>query len=132
MKNLLFVLCFGLLVGCGASAKSASTGAGTGTQVTANAPASQLLPPHMANIKGESFDGEVPITMNIGETYIFTGDSKGWQVATVTPELVHVEQGGTKDTYETNPGFTALAAGKAVITVTSPTNTILTVMVTIK
>lgn len=138
MKKFLLVLCLGVLVACGATAKPASNGGDT-TATTApvapaatDVPASQALPPHMATIKGEAFDGDVPISMKVGETYVFTGDSKGWQVATINPELVQVAQGGTKGTFETNPGFTALAAGKAVVTVTSPANTILTVMVTIE
>jgi hypothetical protein len=99
---------------------------------TTNTPAASTLPPHMATIKGEDFSGDVPVTMKVGEFYVFTGDSKGWVIDTQNPELVKVEQGGTKDTYETNPGFQAIAAGRAVITMTSPANTILTVMVTIE
>lgn len=95
-------------------------------------PVASALPPHMATIKGDAFDGDVPITMKVGEFYVFTGDSTGWVVDTQNPELVKVEQGGVKDTYETNPGFQAIADGRAVVTVTSPTNVILTVMVTIE
>ena len=129
MKKLLLVLCLSVLVACGATANPASNG---GDIAATAAPAAQALPPRMANIKGEAFDGDVPVSMKVGETYVFTGDSKGWQVDTVNPELVEVKQGGTQDSYETNPGFVALAAGKAVVTVTSPANTILTIMVTIE
>ncbi len=102
-------------------------------QVTDNKePVASALPPHMATIKGEAFDGDVPITMKVGEFYVFTGDSAGWIVDTQNPELVKVEQGGVKDTYETNPGFQAIADGRAVVTITSPNNVILTVMVTIE
>ena len=138
MKKFLLVMCVGLLVACGSastpadnSGDPAATAAPDAPAATA-APAAQALPPHMANIKGEAFEGDVPVTMKVGETYVFTGDSKGWQVGTQNPELVQVVQGGTQDTYETNPGFTALASGQAIITVTSPTNAILTVMVTIE
>ena len=138
VKKLLLVMCLGVLVACGATAKPASNGGDTAATAAPDAPAAtaapaaQALPPHMANIKGEAFDGDVPISMKVGETYVFTGESKGWQVATINPELIEVKQGGTQDTYETNPGFVALAAGKAVVTVTSPANTILTVMITIE
>jgi len=147
VKKLLLVMCLGVLVACGATAKPASNGGDTAATAAPDAPAAtaapdapaataapaaQALPPHMANIKGEAFDGDVPISMKVGEAYVFTGESKGWQVATINPELVEVKQGGTQDTYETNPGFVALAPGKAVVTVTSPANTILTVMITIE
>lgn len=137
MKKLLLVLCVGLLVACGSEATPAATNgdsaaAAPDAPAATAAPAAQALPPLMANIKGEAFDGDVPVTMKVGETYVFTGDSKGWQVGTQNPELVEIAQGGTQGTFETNPGFTAKAAGLAIITVTSPTDTILTVMVTIK
>ena len=135
MKKLLLVLCLGVLVACGETDKPASNGGDTAATAAPDAPAAtaaQALPPYMAAIKGEAFDGDVPVSMKVGETYVFTGDSKGWQVDTINPELVEVKQGGTQDTYETNPGFVALAAGKAVVTVTSPANTILTIMVTIE
>jgi hypothetical protein len=138
VKMFLLVLCVGLLVACGSEATPAdnsgdpaATAAPDAPAATA-APAAQALPPLMANIKGEAFDGDVPVTMKVGETYVFTGDSKGWQVGTQNPELVEIAQGGTQGTFETNPGFTAKAAGLAIITITSPTDTILTVMVTIK
>jgi hypothetical protein len=141
VKKLLLVLCLGVLVACGETDKPASNGGDTAATAAPDAPAAtaapaapaaQALPPYMAAIKGEAFDGDVPVNMKVGETYVFTGDSKGWQVDTINPELVEVKQGGTQDTYETNPGFVALAAGKAVVTVTSPANTILTIMVTIE
>lgn len=138
MKKFLLVVCLGVLVACGSTAKPASNGGDTAATAAPDAPAAtaapaaQALPPHMANIKGEVFDGDVPISMKVGETYVFTGDSKGWKVDTQNPELVQVAQGGTQGTFETNPGFTAIAAGKAIVTVTSPTNTILTVMITIE
>jgi hypothetical protein len=132
VKKLLLVLCLGVLVACGETDKPASNGGDTAATAAPDAPAAQALPPYMAAIKGEAFDGDVPVSMKVGETYVFTGDSKGWQVDTINPELVEVKQGGTQDTYETNPGFVALAAGKAVVTVTSPANTILTIMVTIE
>lgn len=133
MKKLLFVLALGLLVACGATAKPDNNGGDT-TAATAvpDAPAAQALPPRIATIKGEVFDGDVPVNMSVGETYVFGGESKGWTIDTQNPELVQVVQGGTQDTYETNPGFTALAVGKAIVTVTSPANTILTVMITIE
>lgn len=115
------------LAACGSNANSPAQ-----PQATDQAPAASALPPHMANIKGEAFDGDVPVTMKVGEFYVFTGESKGWIVETQNPELVKVEQGGTKDTYETNPGFEAIGVGRAVVTITSPTNTILTIMVTIE
>ena len=116
MNKFLLLLCVGLLVACGAPTK----------------PPTQVLPPHMVNIKGEAFDGAAPNTMKVGEFYVFTGDSKGWIVSTSTPELVQIEQGGTKDTYETNPGFSALKAGNAIVTVTSPANTVFTLTITIE
>jgi len=139
VKRFLLVVCLGMLVACGSTAKPASnTGDTTATTAapdapaTTAAPAAQALPPHMATIKGQAFDGDVPVTMKVGEAYVFTGDSKGWQVDTQNPELVQIAQGGTKGTFETNPGFTAIAKGQAIITVTSPTNTILTVIITIQ
>lgn len=99
---------------------------------TSNTSNSSALPPHMATIKGVDFDGEVPVTMKVGEFYVFTGESKGWVIDTQNPELVKISQGGTKDTYETNPGFQAIAVGRAVVTLTSPKNDLLTIMVTIE
>ena len=107
------------LSACGATAPAPDNG-------------SQALPPIMIAIAGEGISGDVPVSVKVNDTVVFTGESKGWTVETSTPDLVTVSQGGTQDTYETNPGFVALAAGKAVVTVTSPANTILTIMVTIE
>jgi hypothetical protein len=133
MKHWLYIaLCVGFLsslVACGSSNQVSEQP--NEPNATSEVVAS-TLPPHMATIKGDVFEGEVPVTMKVGEFYVFTGESKGWIVETQNPELVKVEQGGTKDTYETNPGFQAIGQGRAVVTVTSPNNTILTIMVTIE
>lgn len=93
---------------------------------------SQALPPVMIEIGGESIKGDVPATIKVGDFVVFTGESKDWVVATSTPDLVTVAQGGTQDTYETNPGFQAVKAGAAVVTITSPMGTVLTLDITIE
>ncbi len=134
MKKLFIVVLFGVLmmsvVSCGTTNQATNQDAAPTAEESV--PAASALPPHMATIKGEVFEGEVPVNMKVGEFYVFTGESTGWIVETQNPELVTVSQGGSKDGYETNPGFQAIATGRAVVTVTSPTNTILTIMVTIE
>jgi hypothetical protein len=49
VKKFVFLLCVGILVACGAPSKPASSS----TDTTAATPATQVLPPHMADIKGE-------------------------------------------------------------------------------
>ncbi|MFM2031551.1 MAG: hypothetical protein RLZZ297_316 [Chloroflexota bacterium] len=106
-------------------------GSSSGTP-TAPAEGSQALPPVMIEIGGEGVVGTVPATIKVGDVVVFTGESKDWVVETSTADLVAVEQGGTKDTYETNPGFRALNAGAAVVTITSPMGTVVTLDITIE
>ena len=73
-----------------------------------------------------------PSSIKVNDFVVFTGESKGWTVATTTPDVVTVSQGGTQDTYETNPGFQAIKAGAAVITITSPMGTVITLDLTIE
>ena len=71
MKKFLLVMCVGLLVACGSastptdnSGDPAATAAPDAPAATA-APAAQALPPHMANIKGEAFEGDVPFELTL-------------------------------------------------------------------
>ena len=134
MRKLFITVLFGVLmmsiVSCGTTNQATNQDAAPAAEESV--PAASALPPHMATIKGEVFEGEVPVNMKVGEFYVFTGESTGWIVETQNPELVTVSQGGSNDGYETNPGFQAIATGRAVVTVTSPKNTILTIMVTIE
>ena len=107
------------LSACGATAPAPDNG-------------SQALPPIMIVIAGEGISGDVPAAVKVNETVVFTGESKGWTVETSTPDLVTVSQGGTQDTYETNPGFQAIKAGAAVITLSSPMGTVITLDITIE
>ena len=109
-----------LLAACGATTTPAE---GTGNQV---------LPPIMIEIGGESIVGDAPSTIKVNDFVVFTGESKGWTVATTTPDLITVAQGGTQDTYETNPGFQAIKAGAAVVTITSPMGTVVTLDLTVE
>lgn len=93
---------------------------------------SQALPPVMIEIGGESIKGDAPASVKVGDFVVFTGESKDWVVATTTPDLVTVSQGGTQDTYETNPGFQAIKAGAAVVTITSPMGTVITLDITVE
>jgi len=108
------------LTACGAAATPAE---GTGNQV---------LPPVMIELGGESIKGDAPTTVKVNDFVVFTGESKGWTVATTTPDLITVSQGGTQDTYETNPGFQAIKAGAAVVTITSPMGTVITLDITVE
>ncbi|MFM2309493.1 MAG: hypothetical protein RLY87_1615 [Chloroflexota bacterium] len=108
------------LSACGASATPAE---GTG---------SQALPPIMIEIGGESIVGDAPSTIKASDFVVFTGESSGWTVATTTPDIVSVVQGGTQDTYQTNPGFEAIKAGAAVVTITSPMGTVITLDITVE
>ena len=92
----------------------------------------QALPPVMIELGGESIKGDAPSSVNVNDFVVFTGESKGWTVATTTPDLVTVSQGGTQDTYETNPGFQAIKAGAAVVTITSPMGTVITLDITVE
>ena len=107
------------LSACGATAPAPDNG-------------SQALPPIMIAIAGEGISGDAPTSVKVYETVVFTGESKGWTVETSTPDLVTVSQGGTQDTYETNPGFQAIKAGAAVITLSSPMGTVITLDITIE
>ena len=93
---------------------------------------SQALPPIMIAIAGEGISGTPPSSIKVNDFVVFTGESKGWTVATTTPDVVTVSQGGTQDTYETNPGVQAIKAGAAVITITSPMGTVITLDLTIE
>jgi hypothetical protein len=93
---------------------------------------SQALPPIMIAIAGEGISGDVPASVKVNGFVVFTGESTGWTVETSTPDLVTVSQGGTQDTYETNPGFQAIKAGAAVITLSSPMGTVIELDITIE
>lgn len=92
----------------------------------------QALPPVMIELGGESIIGDAPASVKVNDFVVFTGESTGWIVATTTPDLVTVSQGGTQDTYETNPGFQAINAGAAVVTITSPMGTVITLDITVE
>ena len=92
----------------------------------------QALPPVMIELGGESIIGDAPASIKVNDFVVFAGESKGWTVATTTPDLVTVSQGGTQDTYETNPGFQAINAGAAVVTITSPMGTVITLDITVE
>jgi hypothetical protein len=86
----------------------------------------------MIAIAGEGISGDVPASVKVNGFVVFTGESTGWTVETSTPDLVTVSQGGTQDTYETNPGFQAIKAGAAVITLSSPMGTVIELDITIE
>jgi hypothetical protein len=107
------------LSACGATAPAPDNG-------------SQALPPIMIDLGGESIVGNAPSTIKASDFVIFTGESSGWTVETSTPDLVTVSQGGTQDTYQTNPGFQAIKAGAAAVTITSPMGTVIALDITIE
>ena len=74
MKKFLLVMCVGLLVACSSastptdnSGDPAATAAPDAPAAPAApvAPAAQARPPHMANSKGEAFEGDVPFELTL-------------------------------------------------------------------
>lgn len=101
-----------VLAGCSSSSGSADASA------AASASAQQMLPPVIVE------PGETTATAKVGNFIDIKVDKvTGTTIATSTPDLVEITQGGEKDGAEFNPGAKALAAGDAVITVTHPDGT---------
>lgn len=97
-----------------------------------DAPMESVLPPILVEIQNDTLVANPPASMNVGEVFVFAGESAGWTITTTTPELVDVSQGGDQGSFTTNPGFTATAKGSAVITATSPAGAVITVNIVIK
>ena len=101
-----------VLAGCSSSSDSSSSAS---PAASAAASSQQMLPPVIVE------PGQTEATAKVGDFIdIVVENLAGTTIATSTPELVEISQGGEKDGAEFNPGAKALAPGNAVITVTLP------------
>lgn len=101
-----------VLAGCSSSSDSSSSAS---PAASAAASSQQMLPPVIVE------PGQTEATAKVGDFIdIVVEQLAGTTIATSTPELVEISQGGEKDGAEFNPGAKALAPGDAVITVTLP------------
>jgi hypothetical protein len=106
--------------------------ASNNTESTEQNQATSALPPILVEIQDDELATPPPTTMKVGEAFVFAGESAGWRIGTTTPDLVQVSQGGDQETFTTNPGFIATAAGAAVVTATGPSGATITVNITIE
>ncbi|MFZ9859030.1 MAG: hypothetical protein ACO3F2_11940 [Roseiflexaceae bacterium] len=127
LRMLLVYLLLGLLV-----TACSLTPASTDTKSTEQNQVTSALPPILVEIQDDALTTPPPSTMKVGEAFVFAGESAGWRIGTTTPTLVQVSQGGDQETFITNPGFIATAAGAAVITATGPSGAVITVTITIE
>ena len=101
-----------MLAGCSSSSSSDAMP----TEAPASAAASTdagMLPPVIVEEDGTTATAKVGNFIDIKVKTL-----AGTTIATTTPDLVELTQGGTDGSAEYNPGAKALAAGTAVITVT--------------
>lgn len=70
MKKLFITVLFGALMmgvaSCGSTNQATDQGAAPAAEESV--PAASALPPHMATIKGEVFEGEVPVNMKVANS----------------------------------------------------------------
>jgi hypothetical protein len=126
------ILLVGLMLGLFVSACSLTPAENNTESTEQNQAVTSALPPILVEIKGDELAAQPPATMKVGEAFVFAGESAGWRIGTTTPELVQVSQGGDQETFTTNPGFIATAAGAAVVTATGPSGATITVNITIE
>jgi hypothetical protein len=101
-----------MLAGCSSSSSSDATPTEASASAAASANA-QMLPPVIVE------EDATTATAKVGDFIdIKVQTLAGTTIATTTPDLVELTQGGSDGSAEFNPGAKALAAGTAVITVT--------------
>lgn len=114
-----------VLAGC-SSSSSSDASAPASAAASAEANSTQMLPPVIVE------PGQTEATAKVGDFIdIVVENLAGTTIATSTPDLVEITQGGEKDGAEFNPGAKALAPGEAIITVTNPDSTSYDLKITI-
>ena len=102
----------GVAVLAGCSSSSSPAPAASASTAASNA---EVLPPVMVA------EDVTTATAKVGEFIVIQVTKlAGTTIATSTPELLEVTQGGSDGSAEFNPGAKALAVGTGIITVTKP------------
>lgn len=102
----------GVAVLAGCSSSSSPAPAASASAAASNA---EVLPPVMVA------EDVTTATAKVGEFVVIQVTKlAGTTIATSTPELLEVSQGGSDGSAEFNPGAKALAVGTGIITVTKP------------
>ena len=102
----------GVAVLAGCSSSSSPAPAASASAAASNA---QVLPPVMVP------EDVTTATAKVGDFIVIQVTKlAGTTIATSTPDLLEVTQGGSDGSAEFNPGAKALAAGTGIITVTKP------------
>jgi len=102
----------GVAVLAGCSSSSSPAPAASASAAGSNA---QVLPPVMVP------EDVTTATAKVGDFIVIQVTKlAGTTIATSTPELLEVTQGGSDGSAEFNPGAKALAVGTGIITVTKP------------
>ncbi len=102
----------GVAVLAGCSSSSSPAPAASASAAASNA---QVLPPVMVA------EDVTTATAKVGDFIVIQVTKlAGTTIATSTPDLLEVTQGGSDGSAEFNPGAKALAVGTGIITVTKP------------
>ena len=113
----------GVAVLAGCSSSSSPAPAASASTAASNA---QVLPPVMVA------EDVTTATARVGEFVVIQVTKlAGTTIATSTPELLEVSQGGSDGSAEFNPGAKTLAVGTGIITVTKPDGSTYDLTVTI-
>ncbi|CAB4859801.1 MAG: hypothetical protein F2793_00745 [Actinobacteria bacterium] len=108
-----------VLAGCSSSSSSDSS-------ASAAASTTQMLPPVMVE------QGATTAAAKVGDFVVINVKTiAGTTIATSTPDLLAISQGGTDGSADFNPGAQALAVGTGIITVTLPDGSTYDLTVTI-
>jgi uncharacterized lipoprotein len=113
----------GVAVLAGCSSSSSPAPAASASAAASNA---QVLPPVMVA------EDVTTATAKVGDFIVIQVTKlAGTTIATSTPDLLEVTQGGSDGSAEFNPGAKALAVGTGIITVTKPDGSTYDLTVTI-
>jgi uncharacterized lipoprotein len=113
----------GVAVLAGCSSSSSPAPAASASAAASNA---QVLPPVMVP------EDVTTATAKVGDFIVIQVTKlAGTTIATSTPDLLEVTQGGSDGSAEFNPGAKALAVGTGIITVTKPDGSTYDLTVTI-